>query len=112
MIKRTKGEALLITVAESIGSTLGTIAAKADAAQQVLNPGRVAHAIKREAKQLRQKSTVTARKARRAVAANLRGNKLTTGSKRGLRRESSFVKRTVVHGTAKARASRRTRDRR
>ena len=28
--KRTKDEALLISVAESIGSTLGTIAAKAD----------------------------------------------------------------------------------
>src|SRR5271166_6253653 len=106
MIKRTKGEALLITVAESIGSALGTIAAKADAAQQVLNPSRVAHVIKREGKQLRQKSTITARKARKAAGANLRGNKLTRGSKRGLRRTKSFVKRAAIRGTAKARASR------
>jgi hypothetical protein len=34
--KHSKGEGLLISVAESIGSTLGTIAAKADAAQKAI----------------------------------------------------------------------------
>jgi hypothetical protein len=112
MIKRNKGGTLLMNVAKSIGSTLGTLAAKADAAQKVLSPGRVAHAIKREGKELLQKSTIAARKTRNATAANLRGNKLTRDSKRGLRRASSLAKRTAVRGTAKSRASRRTRDRR
>jgi hypothetical protein len=34
--KRNKDSALLISVAESIGSTLGTLAAKANAAQELL----------------------------------------------------------------------------
>ena len=38
--RHTKDEALLISMAESIGSTLGSIAAKADAAQKALKCGR------------------------------------------------------------------------
>jgi hypothetical protein len=109
---RWQGRDTHINVAKSIGCTLGTIAAKADAAQKALSPGRVAQAIKREGKELLKKSTIAARKTRNVTATNLRGNKLTRDSKRGLRRASYLAKRTTVRDTAKRRASRRTRDRR
>jgi len=37
--KPSKDEALLVSVAESVGSTLGTLAAKANAFQKALTPG-------------------------------------------------------------------------
>jgi len=37
--KPSRDEALLVSVAESVGSTLGTLAAKATAVQKALTPG-------------------------------------------------------------------------
>src|ERR1700676_4545849 len=48
--KRTGDGALLTSVAESIGSALGTIAAKANAAQKVLTRSSVVHSVDRGAK--------------------------------------------------------------
>jgi|SRR5882724_11280255 len=53
---KSKDQALLISVAESIGSTLGAIAAKADAAadaaKEVFSGSEVASTVKRESKKL------------------------------------------------------------
>jgi hypothetical protein len=62
--KRTKDSALLISVAESIGSTLGTLAAKANAAQKALTRSGAAHAMKRVAKKRMRKSKSVSRKTR------------------------------------------------
>jgi hypothetical protein len=110
--KRPKDEALLISVAESIGSTLGTIAAKANAAQKALTGRRVLHAVKRERKKLMRKSKRIARKNRNAVAANLKRSKPASAPRRSLRLATSSAKRAARRGAAKARAARRAGTRR
>ena len=59
--KHSKDEGILISMAESIGSTLGSIAAKADAAQKALT--RSTTKVERESKK-----TKLARTARRVAA--------------------------------------------
>jgi len=54
--KSSKDQALLISVAESIGSTLGAIAAKADAAQKAISGSSIVSDVKRETKKLVLKS--------------------------------------------------------
>lgn len=54
--KSSKDQALLISVAESIGSTLGAIAAKADAAQKAITGSNIVSDVKRETKKLVRKS--------------------------------------------------------
>jgi hypothetical protein len=93
--KRTKDEALLISVAESIGSTLGTIAAKA-AAQKAPWSGK--------GKKLLRKSKGLTPKTKNAAARNLKRSKLARATRRGLRRATSSAKRAARRGTAKARA--------
>jgi hypothetical protein len=109
--KRTKDEALLINVAESIGSTLGTIAAKADAAQKALTRSSAAHIVEREGKKLMRKTKGVARKTKNAAARNLKRSKLASTG-RGLRRATSSARRAARRGTATARAARRPRARR
>jgi hypothetical protein len=109
--KRTKDEAVMIRVAKSIGSTLGTIAAKADAAQKALTRSSAAHIVKREGKMLMRKSKGVTPKTKNAVARNLKRSKLARATRRGLRRATSSAKRAARRGTAKARAVRRVRAR-
>ena len=56
----SKDEALLVGVAESIGSTLGQLAAKASAAPEILSE--MAHAVGREGNKLKRKTKSVARK--------------------------------------------------
>lgn len=76
--KGRKGEPLLNSVAESIGAALGTIAAKAGAAQKALTHNSVVRSAEREAKKLTRKTKRAARKtAGRAsrAAASVKRNK-------------------------------------
>jgi hypothetical protein len=54
--KSSKDQALLTSLAESIGSTLGSIAAKVDAAQKALRNRNVVDRINQEGKRLVRKS--------------------------------------------------------
>jgi hypothetical protein len=80
--KASKDEAILTSVAESIGSTLGTIAAKAGAVQKVLTD-KVAHAkprMRRAAKRVvrtaKKRSSPRMKRARkRRAALSSRGGK-------------------------------------
>ena len=111
--RRTKDEALLISMAESIGSTLGSIAAKADAAQKALNPSHIAETVQREGRKLVRKSKTVARRASNKAAANLRTNKVTKAARRGARKAASSAKRAARRGRRQARAAaRRARARR
>ena len=92
--RHTKDTALLTAVAESIGSALGTIAAKANAAQKVISRSSAAHVVEREGKRLARRSKTVARKTREA-AANLKRSKAAKAARRGLRRASSSIKRAA-----------------
>ena len=65
--KSSKDQALLISVAESIGSTLGAIAAKADAAQKAITGSSIVSDVKRETKKLVHKSKRAAVTAKRSA---------------------------------------------
>jgi hypothetical protein len=84
--KRNKDSALLISVAESIGSTLGTLAAKANAAQKAITQSHAAHSVKRESKKLMRKSKSVASKTRRSAPIKLRKSKRARATRGGLRR--------------------------
>jgi hypothetical protein len=79
---RKKGEAFLISVAESIGSTMGTIVGKTSAAQKAVNQSPVARTVKREGKKLVGKS----KKAKTTMPADLKRRKPARAIGSGLRR--------------------------
>ena len=99
--RHTKDEALLISMAESIGSTLGSIAAKADAAQKALNPSRIAKTVQREGKKLVRKGKTIAERTRNKAAANVRPRKVTEAARRDVRRTTSSAKRVARRARAK-----------
>ena len=69
--QKSKSQDLLVSVAESIGSTLGAIAAKADAAKDAIVGGTdtAVKEVKREATKLVRKGKSTVAKARRSKPA-------------------------------------------
>jgi hypothetical protein len=75
--KSSKDQALLTSLAESIGSTLGSIAAKVDAAQKALTKRNVVARIEQEDKKLVRKSK------------RISGGLKKTGRPRGARRRSA-----------------------
>jgi len=87
--RHTKDAALLTSLAESIGSALGTIAAKANAAQKVLTRSSAAHIVEREGKRLARRTKTVVRRTRKAAAASLKSSKV------GLRRATSPTKRAA-----------------
>jgi hypothetical protein len=91
--RHTKDEALLISMAESIGSTLGSIAAKADAAQKALSPSHIAETVQREGKRLVRNSKTAARKTRNKAAANPRTRKVAKDARRGRTRSRAAARR-------------------
>ncbi|HEY6388582.1 MAG TPA: hypothetical protein VIX91_23125 [Candidatus Acidoferrum sp.] len=93
--RRTKDAALLTSLAESIGSALGTIAAKANAAQKVLARSSAAHVVEREGKRLARGSKAAVRKTRKAAAASLKTSKVAKASRRGLHRAASPIQRAA-----------------
>jgi hypothetical protein len=93
--KSTKDGALLTSVAESIGSALGTFAAKAGAAQRALTHNSVVRGAEREAKKLARKSKRSARKTVSRAAASLKSSKVAKAGRRGLRRATATVKRAA-----------------
>jgi len=70
-VASSKSQDLLVSVAESIGSTLGAIAAKADAAQKAIagGAGTAVKEVQREANKLARKGNKTVAKARRSKPA-------------------------------------------
>jgi hypothetical protein len=91
--RHTKDEALLISMAESIGSTLGSIAAKADVAQKALSPSHIAKTVQRERKKLVRKSETAARRSRNKAVANLRTRKVAKTARRGRTRSRAAARR-------------------
>jgi hypothetical protein len=78
--KSSKNDPILISVAESIGSTLGSLAAKADAAKRALTGGDVATKLERRGKKLVRKG--------KKIVHDLKKTKLARSARRSLRRTS------------------------
>ena len=96
--KHTKGAPLLNTVAESIGAALGTIAAKADAAQKALTHSSVVRGVEKGTKKLVGKGKKAARKTTRraaAAATKLKRRKAAKAVRRSLRRAAATVRRAA-----------------
>jgi hypothetical protein len=88
--KHAKTESLLVNLAESIGSTLGTLAAKADAAQKALAKSDIVSSIERDGKKLVRRTKAIAGAARRKASRKVARTKSAAGrSTRGLKRNAS-----------------------
>jgi hypothetical protein len=94
--KSSKDQALLISVAESIGSTLGAIAAKADAAQKAITGSSIVSDVKRETKKL-------VRKSKRAAVA-VKGSAKRSKPARAVRRA---VRKTTKRAAGKSRRAKK-----
>ena len=90
--KQTKAEALMVTMAESIGSTLGTITAKAKAVPDTLSHNGFVKTAEREGKKIVRKSKKLAGKLKK-TAKNAKSSKLAKAGRRGLRRATAAAKR-------------------
>jgi hypothetical protein len=85
--KSSKDQALLISLAESIGSTLGSIAAKAGAAQKALTKRKLTTKLEQEGKNLVRKG--------KKIARNLEKTRLARSTRRS---------RPIKRATRRARA--------
>ncbi len=106
--QHTKDEGLLATVAESIGTTLGAIAAKASAVPDALSHASFVQTAEREGKKFARKSKAVARKLQKAASRNV-SNKFTAAGRRKLRRASTAAKRVVRTVSVKKKTARPTR---
>ncbi len=73
-----KEQPFLVHVAESIGSTLGTMVAKAKVARKAANRSDVVRAAKREGQQIVRKSTKAVRKGARVARKSTKAARQTT----------------------------------
>ena len=98
--KHAREQALLVSVAESIGSTLGTIAGRTNAAQKALTHSPVARAVKRDAEMLFSKTKSATRKTARAVRSATRSVR---GAKKTVRRAKRAVRKAKTSASSAAR---------
>jgi hypothetical protein len=93
--RHTKDAALLTSLAESIGSALGTIAAKANAAQKALSRSSAVHVVEREGKRLARRSKRAVRKTSKVAALSLKRSKVAKATGRAVRRATVSAKRVA-----------------
>jgi hypothetical protein len=108
-LKHTKDETLLASVAESIGSTLGTIAAKASAVPDALSHTTFLQAAEREGKKFVRRSRTLARKFKGSTSKSFMNSKLAKATRRGLRHAATAPKRLARPSSSKMKAARRGR---
>jgi hypothetical protein len=105
--RHTKDESLLVTVAESIGSTLGTIAAKASAVPNALSHTSFVQ-TEREGKKFVRESKTVARKLKKAKSRNV-SHKFTAARRRKLRHATTAARRVIRSVSVKKKTARRIR---
>jgi hypothetical protein len=122
--KHSRTEDLLVSLAESVGSTLGTIAAKAGAAQKALTHSDIASRLGREGNEIvrktkkrvsgakRSRNKTSRRSAKRSVSRT--ANKVARKARATVRRTGIKVKGTAARAITKGRraAGTQTRSRR
>jgi hypothetical protein len=96
-------ESLLTSVAESIGSTLGTIASKASGMPDAISHSNLLRTAEREGKKFVRRSKAVAQKIGSAAAAskNLKTEKLTKTTRHKLRGAKTSAKRVHRPSSAK-----------
>lgn len=104
--KPTKTESLLVNLAESIGSTLGTLAAKADAAQRAITHSDIASTIERGGKTLVRKTKRAANSAAKVVSS---GRSATKRTARRVSRKVSTRKAAAKRSAARKAKTARSR---
>jgi len=92
---RQSKDTALNNVAESIGTALGTIVAKANAAQKALTRSSVVRRVEGETKKVVRKSKRAARKTTNRAARTLKSSKAAKTTRPGLRRAASSIKRVA-----------------
>lgn len=102
-------ETLLHSVADSIGSTLGAIAAKASAVSDALPDSGFLQTAEREGRKMVRKGKTVARRIKKSASKNIRSNKLAKATRRGLRRAATAAKRAVRPVTVKKKVGKRVR---
>ena len=94
-------ESLLTSVAESIGSTLGTIASKASGMPDAISHSNLLRAAEREGKKFVRRSKAVAQKIGNAASTNLKTEKLTKTTRHKLRGAKTSAKRVHRPSSAK-----------
>jgi hypothetical protein len=88
-----KDDSIMMSVAESIGSAMGSIAAHASEVTEALSPIHLSHAAQIEGKKFVRKSKTLVRKIQKKASTSLKHNKLATATRRALRGNTSKAKR-------------------
>jgi hypothetical protein len=110
-VKHTKDEEFLINVAESIGSTLGSIVAQANAAPKSLMESDFVHSVESDGKNLLRKARAVARSGKKKATQKLeemKSSKVAKSVRRGLRSGKSATKGKVRRTASKTKAGRRS----
>ncbi len=84
----------MTSVAESIGSAMGSIAAHAGDVTEVLSPSHLSHTAQAEGKKFVRKSKTLVKKIQKKASTSLKHNKLATATRRALRGKTSKTKRS------------------
>jgi hypothetical protein len=80
-----KDDNIMMSVAESIGSAMGSIAAHASGVTEALSPSHLSHAAQVEGKKFVRKSKTLVRRAQKKASTSLKHNILATLTRRALR---------------------------
>jgi hypothetical protein len=109
MSTQHKHTTLLVTAAESIGSTLGTIAAKASALPNAISRSSLVQTAENEGKKFVRKSKNVARKIEKTASQNVTSSKFAKASRRTLHRATTATKRMGRPVAVKKKAARQLR---
>jgi len=91
--QQEKHDTFMTSVAESIGTAMGSIAAHASDVSKVLSPSHLSNAAQREGKKLVRKSKTLARRIQKRASTGLKRSKLATATRGALRGTTSRTKR-------------------
>ena len=105
--KHTQDGTILANVAQSIGSTLGTITAKARALPDALSHSSFVRTAEREGKKLVGGAKTVAKRAKKVTSKNVNSHKFKQASQRSLRHATVASKRAARPISARKKASRR-----
>jgi|SRR5450432_340780 hypothetical protein len=108
MASHSKNDSLLISVAESVGSTLGSIAAKADAAKNALVGGDAVHTAERKARSVKRKAKTLVKKAKRSTV-KLKRSKAAKVARKTVRGAKSVGKKLGRRTASALRSAKRRR---
>jgi hypothetical protein len=107
--KHIQDETILANVAQSIGSTLGTIAAKARGIPDALSQNSFVRTAEREGKKLVGEAKTVAKRAKKAASKNADSHRFKRASRRSSRHATVAPKRAARPISARKKASRRVR---